>query len=309
MHGEFSRFDLCGHTLQRSRAAREGKGLKLACTIPEHQSLQLGISKQNLKCRHQVLAPQPRHIERNHNHQWRIAMLQRRENAAQRALLHRVDRLAVEELMPRRMFPTRRRHEQRLSWPIDHIKEKLQNRLTFDLQERLGKSHSRAAPSGENGERGAAKIERISHADNRLNYWKETKKPNRFGLKETMKLRLCGNSIRLRLTPAEVAMLCRNGAVGEVTHIDERSRLEYRLESNARIEQIGATLEGASIIVRLPKSMADEWAANEQVGISHLQPLTGGGSLTILIEKDFECLHSDETEEGVVLYPNPRYAK
>ena len=45
-------------------------------------------------------------------------------------------------------------------------------------------------------------------------------------------------------------------------------------------------------------------SASDRVGISGDQPLESGKRLSILIEKDFQCLHGDEARDPDA-YPNP----
>jgi hypothetical protein len=127
-----------------------------------------------------------------------------------------------------------------------------------------------------------------------------------------MKLRLYGDSIRLRLSPADVEMLRRNGEVLEVSHFGGSSCIEYGLKTNDDLKLVRASFENGKLLVELPRAHAEHWTETDEVGISHRQELAGGGWLKILIEKDFECLHSEDDEsqeaENMVLFPNPRHS-
>jgi hypothetical protein len=59
--------------------------------------------------------------------------------------------------------------------------------------------------------------------------------------------------------------------------------------------------------VLLPLDEVRHWAQSDQVGIEANQSISPGKSLDILIEKDFECLHS-AAEKNNDAFPNPRSA-
>jgi hypothetical protein len=120
-----------------------------------------------------------------------------------------------------------------------------------------------------------------------------------------MKLRLHGDSIRLRLKPAEVAELARSGSVHAMTHLTADSYFLYRLSADAGIERPTATLTGRELCVAVPRAQAADWATTDRVAISAEQEWSEGQSLTILIEKDFECLDATKHQTGEVLYPHP----
>src|SRR5579862_6806764 len=110
-----------------------------------------------------------------------------------------------------------------------------------------------------------------------------------------MKLRLYGDFIRFRLSPSDVAALDQTGRVKGVTHFGPGLQFEYGLEANFQISEIRCRFECTSLVVELPRAMARKWVQSEQVGINHVQSFAGG-SLKILIEKDFECLHKEDQE-------------
>jgi hypothetical protein len=120
-----------------------------------------------------------------------------------------------------------------------------------------------------------------------------------------MKLRLYGDSIRLRLKPAEVAELTRSGSVQATTHLGAGSRLVYRLSADAGIERPTATLTGCQLCVAVPHAQAADRATTDRVAISAKQEWSEGQFLTILIEKDYECLDATKHQTGEVLYPHP----
>ena len=121
-----------------------------------------------------------------------------------------------------------------------------------------------------------------------------------------MKLRIRDNSIRLRLMRGEVDALKRDGIVSAHTDFPGGRTLGYRLESSPASVTPEAFLSAAEITVRVPETMALAWASTEQVSISGEQQLVGGGTLQILVEKDFACLAPREGEDESDMYPHPK---
>lgn len=120
-----------------------------------------------------------------------------------------------------------------------------------------------------------------------------------------MKLRIKGNSVRLRLTQPEVAMLSEKGVVEERAGFPAGGALVYRLVADGEAREPGAGYKDGVIIVWLPAAAAARWARGAVVGLEFTSPLKEGGELRVLVEKDFACLdpHRGENEEGT--FPNP----
>ena len=113
-----------------------------------------------------------------------------------------------------------------------------------------------------------------------------------------MKLRLHENSLRLRLGRTDVARLIEKGSVEESVTFEAAGRLSYRIQTGAAPD-LSATFRDASIVVTVPEALASRWAATDEVGME-----SSSGSLKILIEKDFACLHHPEPDAGAS-FPNP----
>ena len=113
-----------------------------------------------------------------------------------------------------------------------------------------------------------------------------------------MKLRLHDNTLRLRLTPGEVARIAAGGAV-EATLPLEPLALRYRLESSQDARQPAASFAEGLLRVVLPNDLAQRWATGQDVGIT-----ADCGNVRLLIEKDFRCLHGEEADE-TDRFPNP----
>lgn len=115
-----------------------------------------------------------------------------------------------------------------------------------------------------------------------------------------MKLRIRGDSLRLRLTRPEVAALLASGTVGEQMRLSGNVHFEYRLTSDARVPGPRAAMEQGVLVVRVPRGVAEDWAKSETVGIEARQDNGAEEGLLILIEKDFPCLtprpHEDDSD-------------
>jgi len=103
-----------------------------------------------------------------------------------------------------------------------------------------------------------------------------------------MKLRIQGNSLRLRVTQREVAELRDRGRVGSQVEFSPGQALIYLLEGSRHAKSVTAAFDGQAIRVTVPTHVMKEWADGDQVSIE--TPSQAG--LHLLIEKDFQCLHA-----------------
>lgn len=118
-----------------------------------------------------------------------------------------------------------------------------------------------------------------------------------------MKIRIKGNSIRLRLTQTEVANFAKDGYLEEHTEFGNTT-FTYALANDASVQTLSAKMEGAKITVQVPPALAQNWTGTNEVGFQHKQALSNGKELFLLVEKDFVCL--DNTfEDQSDNYPNP----
>jgi len=121
-----------------------------------------------------------------------------------------------------------------------------------------------------------------------------------------MKLRIRGNSLRLRLTQGEVAAIAADGLVAEHTAFAPGgAALGYRLRTDEAASRVKASFGNGEIEVVLPAATAERWAASDQVSIEVEQPIGDGGKLTILVEKDFACLTERPGEDDSDAFPHP----
>jgi hypothetical protein len=119
-----------------------------------------------------------------------------------------------------------------------------------------------------------------------------------------LKLRILGNSIRLRVGKSELEQLADTGAVADAIHFGPGQTLTYRIIAD-RSGQTAARFAAGEITVLVPGGEVQNLAATDQVSIRGEQKLAAGESLSILVEKDFECLVPRAGEDPRDLYDNP----
>jgi hypothetical protein len=122
-----------------------------------------------------------------------------------------------------------------------------------------------------------------------------------------MKLRIRGDSIRLRLKRGEVEQIATGASIVEETHFPD-AVLTFRLDVSENHEA-AASFNSGSLVVSLPKSKVLDWAGTDEVSLVAEQKLSGAGSLSLLIEKDFSCLepgHHRDCEDDADTFPHPR---
>ncbi len=121
-----------------------------------------------------------------------------------------------------------------------------------------------------------------------------------------MKIRIRGNSIRLRLTKSEVEQFGKDGKVTERTNLGS-SAFVYKLAKYDG-EEMSAGFEQGEMTIYIPQQIAQDWVTKEIVGFDHLIKHDNGEELYILLEKDFKCL--DQTaEDQSDNYENPLAAQ
>jgi hypothetical protein len=123
-----------------------------------------------------------------------------------------------------------------------------------------------------------------------------------------MKLRIKGNSIRLRLGRSEVRRL----AIGEIVEesaVFGPSKDEcfaYAISASQEVSVVTANFADRRLLIRVPSSVVHQWSTTDQVGISVLQRTGNDDGLQILIEKDFECVDAPSSESQEDAFPKPQ---
>ncbi len=119
-----------------------------------------------------------------------------------------------------------------------------------------------------------------------------------------MKLRIKGNSIRLRLTQGEIRQVGAGGTVREEVCF-ATGHFAYALLTDPAIEVPDAGFREGELQVRLPAGRAARWAFSDEVGIEARIAGRDGHMLHLLIEKDFQCLHKRPGEDESDHFKNP----
>ena len=119
-----------------------------------------------------------------------------------------------------------------------------------------------------------------------------------------MKLRILNNSIRLRLSMSEVSEVSTDNIVKGEVKFSGGETFKYFLKSLPDTYVTDVKFDRESLIISLPSSKIFDWADSNQVSIKEIQELPDGDNLTILVEKDFQCLTPRDEDESD-LFPHP----
>jgi hypothetical protein len=121
-----------------------------------------------------------------------------------------------------------------------------------------------------------------------------------------LKLRIKGNSLRLRVTRSELDMLVRNGRIEDTIWlgIGADCCLTYALESSDYLSDVMLRCIAPEVAVQVPARMAAVWRNSDQVGIYTTVDLGLRGMVELTIEKDFACLDRSD-EDNLDTFPNP----
>jgi hypothetical protein len=118
-----------------------------------------------------------------------------------------------------------------------------------------------------------------------------------------MKFRVQGNAIRFRLNQREVEEFRSSGRVSDVVEFPGGRAFTYSLIEGG--DALSAAFDQTEIRVTVPKMISEEWAGTDQVGMSAKIEVGDGRELSIVIEKDFQCLHKGDAGKDPDAYPNP----
>jgi hypothetical protein len=121
-----------------------------------------------------------------------------------------------------------------------------------------------------------------------------------------MKLRIKGDSLRLRVSRSEVARVLAGEYLEETIHFAPQpvAKFTYALKQEPSLSRPTVQYAGNKVTILIPADQANEWGVTDQVGIAEDISLGDLGSLQLLIEKDFACLDRSE-EDNEDTFPNP----
>jgi hypothetical protein len=121
-----------------------------------------------------------------------------------------------------------------------------------------------------------------------------------------MKLRIKGQSIRLRVSRSELERFMQGERIQETIYFapEEGAQFTYALEQTSDSLAVLVRPRGSEVTVIVPQSDALAWGTSDRVGIYGSIDLGLRGSLEFIIEKDFACLDLSDAENKDT-FPNP----
>jgi len=121
-----------------------------------------------------------------------------------------------------------------------------------------------------------------------------------------MKLRIKGNSLRLRVSRSELARLLAGDCVEETIYFaaEASAAFTYALQQEPLAKSPTVHYTDRRVSVLLPADQVYVWGVTDQVGIAEEISLGALGSLALLIEKDFACLDRRD-EDNQDTFANP----
>src|SRR5215813_61857 len=103
-----------------------------------------------------------------------------------------------------------------------------------------------------------------------------------------MKLRLFRNSVRLRLSQTDVTNFIGAGVVTDLIQFGPGLCFSYGLQASPSVDRVQATYSPGCLRILVPMPLAEEWTSSDLVGLN-----SDRGSPSVLVEKDFRCLHRE----------------
>src|SRR5260370_15837109 len=121
-----------------------------------------------------------------------------------------------------------------------------------------------------------------------------------------MKLRIKGNSLRLRVSRSELAHFQAGGRIEETIRFAEapEAKLTYALESAVQSSPVKVRYRFHDVTVILSENQVRIWEAESEVGVYSNLDIGSAGSLDVIVEKDFACLDRGD-EENRDTFANP----
>ena len=122
-----------------------------------------------------------------------------------------------------------------------------------------------------------------------------------------MKIRIKGNSLRLRLMCSEVARFLAGDCLEETIHFapEASAKCTYALQREPAMNLPTVRYRESKVAILIPADQANTWGCSDQVGLAESISLGEFGSLALLIEKDFACLDRSE-EDNQDTFANPK---
>lgn len=111
-----------------------------------------------------------------------------------------------------------------------------------------------------------------------------------------MKLRIQGNSLRLRISEADLNRLRWEGRLECWMGLGPNRRFTYALEASNDAARIMALYESDALTLVMPREWVDQWNPAEEVRFESMQDIDGDQQLHIIVEKDLQCRHEQQEQ-------------
>jgi len=124
-----------------------------------------------------------------------------------------------------------------------------------------------------------------------------------------MKLRIKGNSLRLRVSRSELSRFLDGERIEETIHFTRapEATLTYALESAVQVAPVRVQYESQRVRVILSEDQGGIWGAESEVGVYSTLDIGEAGSLAVIVEKDFACLDRSGDDNSDA-FANPQAA-
>ena len=123
-----------------------------------------------------------------------------------------------------------------------------------------------------------------------------------------MKLRIEGNSIRLRLLQSEVKRLSAAGTISEdvIFGVRPDQVLRYAITVSAGVDVMEVEFSDSQILIMIPETTALEWFTSDLMSIEREIEIDEESRLSVLIEKDLVCVERPDDPDNADAYPHPK---
>jgi hypothetical protein len=121
-----------------------------------------------------------------------------------------------------------------------------------------------------------------------------------------MKLRIKGNTLRVRVSRSELARFLAGDRLEDTIHFtpEPRAKFAYALQQEHSLRRPIVRYTENRVAILIPADQANAWGTTDQVGIVEDIALGNLGSLALLVEKEFACLDGSEADNEDT-FPNP----
>ena|SRR5450432_1317639 len=112
-----------------------------------------------------------------------------------------------------------------------------------------------------------------------------------------MKIRLFGDSVRVRLTQAEVEALAGGGVIESIISFPGEA-LVCAVQASGDV--VEAHYAAGRITIRVPSEGVAPWASSAEEGM-----YSRGFGFRVAVEKDYRCIHKPDAPDNAGTFPNP----